>query len=122
MCSSYSHYFEGTDSANVTSMLGNIQEGSSGDQGNGFQLKFIISCENTANCDGSLAVTDAAPITDSFTPIIRLCPLFLPLLGQPISCRAKKSNEIRSVKLTAGVNQISRLPSSRQPDTPSYTR
>ena len=57
---------------NVSSMYGNIQAGSSGDQGNGFQLKFIISCEDA----DSLAVTDAAPLNDTFTPTIRLCALF----------------------------------------------
>lgn len=57
-------------------MFGKIQAGSSDDSGTGFQLKFIISCKETSACKDALAVTDAAPITDSFTPIIRLCPLF----------------------------------------------
>ncbi len=57
-------------------MFGNIQSGSSGDHGNAFQLNFIISCKETDACANSLAVTDAKPATKSFTPIIRLCPLF----------------------------------------------
>ena len=57
-------------------MFGHIQAGSSGDSGNGFQLNFIISCKETDACKDALAVTDAAPLTDSFTPILRLCPLF----------------------------------------------
>ena len=57
-------------------MFGSIQAGSSGDSGNAFQLKFIISCKETDACKDALAVTDAAPLTDSFTPTLRLCPLF----------------------------------------------
>lgn len=57
-------------------MFGNIQAGSSGDSGNAFQLNFIVSCKETDACKDALAVTDAAPITESFTPILRLCPLF----------------------------------------------
>lgn len=74
--SSYSHYFETADSTQVSSMFSNIQAGSSGDHGNAFQLKFIISCKETDACTDALAVTDSAPITDTFTPIIRLCPDF----------------------------------------------
>lgn len=57
-------------------MFDKIQAGSSDDSGTGFQLKFIVSCKETSDCKDALAVTDAAPISDSFTPTIRLCPLF----------------------------------------------
>lgn len=73
---SYNHYFVNPDFATVTSMFSNIQSGSSGDSGNGFQLNFIVSCQSTPLCEKSLAIADSAPMTDSFTPTIRLCPLF----------------------------------------------
>lgn len=57
-------------------MYSGIQAGSSGDSGNAFQLKFIITCKATADCGDSLALTDAKPNTDSFTAKIRLCPKF----------------------------------------------
>lgn len=57
-------------------MYGGIQSGSSGDSGNAFQLKFIITCKETDDCKDSLALTDAKPGTDSFTPMVRLCPKF----------------------------------------------
>ncbi|SLM34209.1 Metallopeptidase, catalytic domain [Lasallia pustulata] len=72
----YKHYFEDADSTQVNAMFGSIQAGSSGDSGNAFQLNFIISCKETDACKDALAVTDSAPATSSFTPIIRLCPLF----------------------------------------------
>ena len=92
--SSYSHYFEEVDAMNVTSMYGNIQAGSSGDQGNGFQLKFIISCKDSSACADSLAVTDAAPLTDTFTPTIRLCPLFFtsPRTANDLESKETKRN------------------------------
>ena len=77
---------------NVTNMFGNIQAGSSQDGGNGFQLKFIISCEETDECDKSFAVTDVAPITDSFTPTIRLCPLFF---TSPMTANSLGSKEVQ---------------------------
>ena len=57
-------------------MYGGIQAGSSDDSGNGFQLKFIITCKETDDCKDSLALTDAKPNTDDFTAKIRLCPKF----------------------------------------------
>lgn len=74
--SSYSHYFETADATQVSSMFSSIQSGSSGDSGNAFQLNFIISCKETDACKDSLAVTDSAPATNTFTPTIRLCPNF----------------------------------------------
>ena len=94
----FSHYFEDVDSTNVTNMFGNIQAGSSQDRGNGFQLKVIISCAGTTNnCDRSFAVTDVAPITDSFTPTIRLCPLFFtsPETANFLGSREAKRNPTR---------------------------
>ena len=92
--SSYSHYFEDADAMNVTSMYGNIQAGSSGDQGNGFQLNFIISCKDSSACVDTLAVTDAAPLTDTFTPTTRLCPLFFtsPLTANYLESKETKRN------------------------------
>ncbi|KAM0794074.1 hypothetical protein BDR22DRAFT_877048 [Usnea florida] len=72
----YTHYFEYADFATVTNMFGNIQSGSSEDSGNAFQLDFIISCKSTDLCANSLAIADVEPISDSFTPTIRLCPQF----------------------------------------------
>lgn len=57
-------------------MYSGIQAGSSGDRGNAFQLKFIITCKETELCKDSLAVTDATPNRDDFTAKIRLCPKF----------------------------------------------
>ena len=57
-------------------MYGGIQAGSSGDHGNAFQLKFIITCKETDDCKDSLALTDAKPNKDGFTAKIRLCPKF----------------------------------------------
>lgn len=57
-------------------MYRGIQAGSSGDSGNAFQLKLIITCKATDECGDSLALTDAKPNTDSFTAKIRLCPKF----------------------------------------------
>ena len=82
---------------NVTNMFGNIQAGSSQDRGNGFQLKFIISCLETDNCPGSLAVTDSDPVTDNFTPTIRLCPLFFtdPRTINNLGSKSEKRNPSR---------------------------
>lgn len=57
-------------------MYSGIQAGSSGDSGNAFQLKFIITCKETDDCGESLALTDAIPNKDDFTAKIRLCPKF----------------------------------------------
>ena len=55
-------------------MFSNIQSGSSGDSGDAFQLNFIVSCQSTDLCQNSLTIADVRPITDSFTPTIRLAP------------------------------------------------
>ena len=75
-------------------MFGSIQAGSSGDSGNAFQLQFIISCKETDDCKKSLAVTDSAPQTDSFTPTLRLCPLFFtdPRTKNTLSSKTLKRN------------------------------
>ena len=72
----FKHYFESADDTTTSKMYSGIQAGSSGDSGNAFQLKFIITCKETADCGESLALTDALPNTDSFTAKIRLCPKF----------------------------------------------
>lgn len=37
---------------------------------------YVVSCLETPDCAGSLALTDSNPSTDTFTPTIRLCPKF----------------------------------------------
>lgn len=37
---------------------------------------FVVSCLDTTDCEGSLALTDSNPPTDTFTPTIRLCRKF----------------------------------------------
>lgn len=78
----------------VTNMFGNVQAGSSGDSGDGFQLTFIISCKETDNCADSFAVTDTDPVTNTLTPIIRLCPLFFtdPTTANNVDSKQVKRN------------------------------
>lgn len=73
---SFKHYFEAADGGTTDKMYGGIQAGSSDDSGNGFQLKFIITCKETDDCKDSFALTDAKPNKDDFTAKIRLCPKF----------------------------------------------
>ncbi|KAI4267640.1 MAG: hypothetical protein LQ337_008258 [Flavoplaca oasis] len=72
----FKHYFEADDGDTTRKMYSGIQAGSSGDSGNAFQLKFIITCKKTDDCKDSLALTDAKPNKDDFTAKIRLCPKF----------------------------------------------
>ena len=73
---SFKHYFDDADSDTTHKMYSGIQTGSSGDHGNAFQLKFIITCKETDDCKDSLALTDAKPNNDHFTARLRLCPKF----------------------------------------------
>ncbi|KAL9098022.1 MAG: hypothetical protein Q9163_006230 [Psora crenata] len=72
----FKHYFVSTDSDTTEKMYGGIQAGSSGDSGNAFQLKFIITCKSTDACKDSLAITDGDVNDNDFTAKIRLCPKF----------------------------------------------
>lgn len=59
------------------------------------QYKFIVSCKDTEACKGgSLAVTDANPPTDTFTPTIRLCPKFF----DPNTPQAKNDLDSKELK------------------------
>lgn len=72
--SRYTHYFEGDDGSTVESLMGLIAHNN--DPTNAV-YNFIVTCKNDPICDGgSLAVTDAPPPTDTFTPRMRLCPKF----------------------------------------------
>ena len=115
----HSHYFEDADSMNVTNMFGNIQADSSQDRGNAILLNLMISCLEMDSCPGSLAVTDSDPVTDGFTPTIRLCPLFF---TNPATLAVSQRNVIQVAGTTAGANRISHFTSWKLLSTPFYMR
>ena len=59
-------------------MLSAIQSGTNSPSGTpGTLFTFIVNCTATPDCGaGTLAVTDALPASNTFTPTVRLCPLF----------------------------------------------
>ena len=76
LVSTFKPYFEDTDGDIVNALSSGAQAGSSGDSGNAFQSKFIITCKETELCKESQALVHVKPADDGFPHRIRLCPNF----------------------------------------------